>query len=84
MRATGAESPLPSATFWPASALARGYLLGDILGQPLPRPLRADALRLLAEISYNDERAAEARRLFTEALDHAEDPRLAVKIEFGL
>ncbi len=59
-------------------------LLGDIIGQPLPRSLRADALRLLAEISYNDERAADARRLFTDALDHAEDPRLAVKIEFGL
>jgi DNA-binding CsgD family transcriptional regulator len=59
-------------------------LLEDILGQPLPRSLRADALRLLAEISYNDERGADARRLFTEALDYTEDPRLAVKIEFGL
>lgn len=59
-------------------------LLGDILGQPLPRSLRADALRLLAEISYNDERSADAKRLYTEALDHTEDPRLAVTIELGL
>lgn len=59
-------------------------LLTGILAGPLPRPLRADALRLLAEISYNDERAAEARDLFAEALGYADDPRLAVRIELGL
>ena len=59
-------------------------LLGEILGKPLPRSLRADALRLLAEISYNDEHAAEAKRLYAEALEHTDDPRLAVTIEFGL
>ena len=59
-------------------------LLGDILKEPLPRPLRADALRLLAEISYNDGHDAEAKRLYAEALDHADDPRLAVTIELGL
>jgi DNA-binding CsgD family transcriptional regulator len=59
-------------------------LLGDILGEPLPRSLRADALRLLAEISYNDGRDADAKRLYAEALDHTEDPRLGVTIELGL
>jgi hypothetical protein len=59
-------------------------LLADILKEPLPRPLRADALRLLAEISYNDEHDAEAKRLYAEALDHTDDPRLAVTIELGL
>ena len=59
-------------------------LLTDLLNQPLLRSIRADALRLLAEISYNDERDAEAKRLYTEALDYVEDPRLAVTIELGL
>jgi DNA-binding CsgD family transcriptional regulator len=64
-------------------ARARVLLVG-ILAKPLPRSLRADALRLLAEISYNDEHAAEAKRLYAEALEHTDDPRLAVTIEFGL
>jgi DNA-binding CsgD family transcriptional regulator len=59
-------------------------LLEEILDRRLPRALRADALRLLAEISYNDENGAEAMRLFTAALDYTDDPPLAVTIELGL
>jgi DNA-binding CsgD family transcriptional regulator len=59
-------------------------LLEEILATSLPRSVRADALRLLAEISYNDDNSVQARRLFTEALRCADDPRLAVMIELGL
>lgn len=59
-------------------------LLEQILAEPLSRSPRADALRLLAEIAYNDENAAEARRLFTEALEYTDEPRLAATIELGL
>jgi ATP/maltotriose-dependent transcriptional regulator MalT len=59
-------------------------LLEALLARPLPRPLRADALRLLGEVSYNDENIIEAVRLFTEALEHADDPRVANTIELGL
>ena len=59
-------------------------LLEDLLDRPLPRSLRADALRLLAEITYNDENAADARRLLSEALRYADEPRLAATIELGL
>jgi DNA-binding CsgD family transcriptional regulator len=62
---------------------ARG-LLEEILGEPLPRALRAYALRLLAEVSYNDDKPAEAKRLFTEALEYVDDPRLTVRVELGL
>jgi DNA-binding CsgD family transcriptional regulator len=64
---------------------ARGRaLLEEMLAEPLPRSLRADALRLLAEISYNDEHAGEALRLLEEALQYADEPRLAATIELGL
>ena len=59
-------------------------LLERILGQRLSRPLRADALRLLAEISFNDENSADTLRLFTEALSYADEPRLKATIELGL
>ncbi len=59
-------------------------LLDEILAEHPPEPLRADALRLLAEISYNDENAGEAKRLFSEALKHTSDARLAARIELGL
>jgi DNA-binding CsgD family transcriptional regulator len=68
-----------------AGARWRGReLLAGILAGPLPRPLRAEALRLLAEISYNDDRAVEARDLFAEALGYTDDPRLVLRIELGL
>jgi DNA-binding CsgD family transcriptional regulator len=59
-------------------------LLEGILARPLPPLLRADALRVLAEITYNDENAIEARRLFSQALQYADEPRLAATIELGL
>jgi ATP/maltotriose-dependent transcriptional regulator MalT len=59
-------------------------LLEEILDEPLPGALRADALRLLAEVSYYEDKPAEARRLFIEALVYVEDPRLTVRIELGL
>jgi DNA-binding CsgD family transcriptional regulator len=59
-------------------------MLAGILAGPLPRPLRADALRLLAEISYNDEHAPEAGRLYEEALGYTDDARLVATIELGL
>jgi DNA-binding CsgD family transcriptional regulator len=64
---------------------ARGRtLLEGLLEEPLPGALRAEALRLLAEIAYNDENASQADRLFGEALEHASEPRLAAEIELGL
>lgn len=59
-------------------------LLEATLAESLPRTPRADALRLLAEVSYNDENFAEARRLFAEALRYTDDPRRAAGIELGL
>jgi DNA-binding CsgD family transcriptional regulator len=59
-------------------------LLEEIRAQSLPPSLRADALRLLAEISYNEENALEAECLFTEALECASEPRATAAIELGL
>jgi DNA-binding CsgD family transcriptional regulator len=59
-------------------------LLDGMLAEPLARPLRAEALRLLAEISYNEERAVEASRLYEEALGYTDDPRAVATIEIGL
>ncbi len=59
-------------------------LTETLLSEPLSRPMRADALRLLAEISYNDQNVADARRRFLEALSYADDQRVAATIELGL
>ena len=59
-------------------------LLEQVLAEPLSPPLRAEALRLLAEVSFNDENLDEAKRLFTEALGCTDDSRLRVAIELGL
>jgi DNA-binding CsgD family transcriptional regulator len=59
-------------------------LLEATLAGPLSRGLKAEALRLLAEVSYNDENFAEAGRLFREALEHADEPQPAAAIELGL
>lgn len=59
-------------------------LLDAILREPLPRPQRAVALRLLAEITSHDENFAGAAAIYGEALEHADDPRLVVAIECGL
>jgi DNA-binding CsgD family transcriptional regulator len=59
-------------------------LLEEVLERALPRALQAQALRLLAEISSHDENFAEAERLFTAALDCADEPGSAGAIELGL
>ncbi len=64
---------------------ARGReLVEQLLQDPLPSELRADALRLLAEITADDENLREAERLYHEALQSTVDPRLAASIELGL
>lgn len=59
-------------------------LLEELLAEPPGALLRAHALRLLAEVACNDENFTEAKRLFAQALECAEDPRLTVTIELGL
>ncbi|HWI08973.1 MAG TPA: AAA family ATPase [Solirubrobacteraceae bacterium] len=59
-------------------------LLEELLAGPLPRPLLADALRLLAEITYNDGYSDAAKRLLAEALEHADDALQAAAIELAL
>ena len=50
-----------------------------------PAPdLRADALRLLGEISYNDENFHDALRVFEHALEDAGSTRTRVLVELGL
>jgi DNA-binding CsgD family transcriptional regulator len=62
---------------------ARG-LLEETLAAQLARSQRAAALHALGEIAYNAENFVEAKRLFTEAREFAEDPRIAFGIELGL
>lgn len=59
-------------------------LVERILAEALSRPQRADALRLLGEIGHHEEDFVEARRRFAEALDYADDPRVAVASELGI
>jgi DNA-binding CsgD family transcriptional regulator len=59
-------------------------LFEELLAEPLSRAMRSDALRLLAQTSYHDHSFVEARRLFAEALECADDPRRELAIEFGL
>jgi tetratricopeptide (TPR) repeat protein len=59
-------------------------LLEELLAEDLPRPVRAQALCLLGEISVNDERRDEAIRVYERALECADDPRLEGMIEIGL
>jgi len=59
-------------------------VLEAVLEEPLSRERRADALRLLGEISYNDDNINEAVRVFLQALEVADDPRTANIIELGL
>ena len=61
-----------------------GTLLRELLADAPPGRLRADALRLLAEVAYNDGSYPEAARLFAEVLKHTEDPRHASTAELGL
>ena len=59
-------------------------LLEDVLSTTPRGPTRGDALGLLAEICSNDGSFADAARLLEEALEYAEDPALAVRIELNL
>jgi hypothetical protein len=62
---------------------ARGLLEAIVADAP-PGSVRSDALRLLAETRFNSEGFAEAAPLLEEALEHADDPALAVAIELDL
>ena len=59
-------------------------LLEAILENAPPGSTRSDALRLLAEIRYNEDGFADAAPLLEEALEHTNDPALAVAIELDL
>lgn len=59
-------------------------LLEEILAEALPRPVRAEALCLLGEISVDDKALPVAMRVYASALEHADDARLASRIENGL
>jgi ATP/maltotriose-dependent transcriptional regulator MalT len=61
-----------------------GALAESVLEEALPRPLRADALRLCADISYHADNVGDAQRLYEEALACADDPRVVAVIELGL
>ncbi len=59
-------------------------LLEEILEGPLPRSDRANGLRLLAEISRDDDNFAGAVGIYEQALVDADDPATEVAIELGL
>ena len=59
-------------------------VLEEILREPLSRSDRANALRLLAEISRDDENFAGAISVYEQALGYVDDPATEVTIEFGL
>jgi DNA-binding CsgD family transcriptional regulator len=59
-------------------------ILEDVLADPLEGGLRAEALRLLAEVSYNDDHFVQASQLYRKALAVADDPRAIVEILLGL
>ena len=64
---------------------ARARALLEALADQGPRDaLRADCLRLLAEISYHEDSFAEAAELLEEALDGLDDRALAIVIELSL
>ena len=59
-------------------------LLEAILEEAPPGPARSDALRLLAEIVYNEDGFGDAAGLLEEARLHAHEPSLAAAIELDL
>jgi DNA-binding CsgD family transcriptional regulator len=59
-------------------------LLEEIIQQVSSGPRRADALRLLGEVRYNDESFRESVRFLEEARQHAADTRLIAEIELDL
>jgi tetratricopeptide (TPR) repeat protein len=61
-----------------------GTLLERLLTSSAAAAVRADALRLLGEIRYNDESFSEARRCLEEALTHGPPPHSIAEIELDL
>jgi DNA-binding CsgD family transcriptional regulator len=61
-----------------------GALLEEIVPHAPPGELRAEALRLLGQVRYNDESFRESVRFFEEALQNATDPRQTAEIELDL
>ena len=59
-------------------------LLQDVLASATEGPVRGDALRLLAEIHYNEASLRAAGTLLEEAVEHADDPAAKVAIELNL
>ncbi|HEY3772732.1 MAG TPA: AAA family ATPase [Solirubrobacteraceae bacterium] len=59
-------------------------LLEETLGRAPQGPLRCDALRLLADVRYNENSFAEARELLEAALAETSDPAVAVPIELSV
>lgn len=59
-------------------------LIEGVLAEDPPAPVRAQALCLLGEISDNEERPDQTKRLFSLALEHTDDPRLKARIENGI
>ena len=59
-------------------------LLEALLEEAPPGPARSDALRLLAEIVYNEDGFGDAAGLLEEARRHAHEPSLAAAIELDL
>jgi DNA-binding CsgD family transcriptional regulator len=59
-------------------------LLEEVLADESGGTLRGEALRLLADVSYNENSLAEAGRLLEAALAETEDPALAVSLELGI
>ena len=59
-------------------------LLEALLAEPLSAAQRAEALRLLGELSFAEDDLLEAERLLGEALALADDPRSAARIRLDL
>jgi DNA-binding CsgD family transcriptional regulator/tetratricopeptide (TPR) repeat protein len=59
-------------------------LVEEFLGQDPTRAQRADALRLLAEITAEDENFLGAAPIYEEALEFVDDPRFEATVEDGL
>ena len=62
---------------------ARAGLEGVLAGK-LPRPIRAEALRLLAEIFNHDENLAGAEELLRDALEYVDHADAAARVELDL
>ena len=59
-------------------------LLEEVLGRAPRGPLRCDALRLLADVRYNENSFSEAGELLEAALAETADPALAVSIQLAV